>query len=136
MFQVFVFFCILTCCLPSHSMSICMATLYQASCCCPFLSSHWILITTFKGKHLQSSFIKCSHWEEASRCPALTYAAALLFCKPAAFPFSNLIFQVWRKKQHMEEEGKNQLVGICSWIFFIMENYKIWNVNLPLKCFE
>lgn len=66
---------------PSHSLSICMATLYQASCCCPFLSSCWILIITFKGKRLQSSFIKCSFWEEASRRPTPTQASSSLhFC--------------------------------------------------------
>lgn len=80
---------------PSHSLSICMATLYQASCCCPFLSSCWILIITFKGKRLQSSFIKCPYWEEASRCPTPTQAAPLHLNTSDLQSGSNLPFQVW-----------------------------------------
>lgn len=84
------FFCIQPA--PSHSLSICMATLYQASCCCPFLSSCWILIITFKGKRLQSSFIKCLYWEEASPCPTPTLAALLLLNISVL-----LVFQLWRQ---------------------------------------
>lgn len=113
--------------------------LYGASCCCcPFLSSCWILIITLKGKRLQSPFIKCAHWEEAK-----------LQCNIHPKCWASSLHLEEQKPNHKDKKGKifflSYFNNIFQYICFILKKYvdKLvtcifdtslidWKLHLPL----